>query len=73
MANLSQRSPSICWWSPATDELEVETAFDLQEVLDRLALKPLGIVAIGASLDVSPYYLAERPGFPTAIRAGRID
>ena len=56
-----------------TDELEVETAFDLQELLDRLALKPLGIVAIGASLDVSPYYLADRPGFPAAMRAGRVD
>jgi hypothetical protein len=34
---------------------------DLRDVLDRLPTRPLGIVAIGARGEMSPYYLTRRP------------
>ena len=43
------------------DRITLEHVADLREVLDRLAIKPLGIVVIGARGEVSPYYLQRRP------------
>ena len=33
----------------------------LREVLDRIDLRPLGIVVIGARGEISPYYTQRRP------------
>jgi capsular exopolysaccharide synthesis family protein len=43
------------------DRLRLDQVSDLREVLDRLTIKPLGLVVIGARGEVSPYYLARRP------------
>jgi capsular exopolysaccharide synthesis family protein len=43
------------------DRLTLDQVSDLREVLDRLAIKPLGLVVIGAKGEISPYYLTRRP------------
>jgi capsular polysaccharide biosynthesis protein/Mrp family chromosome partitioning ATPase len=44
------------------DRLTLEHVADLREVLDRLAIKPVGVVVIGARGEMSsPYYLQRRP------------
>jgi Mrp family chromosome partitioning ATPase len=42
------------------DRLTLDHISELREVLDRLDTRPLGIVAIGARGEMSPYYLARR-------------
>jgi capsular exopolysaccharide synthesis family protein len=44
------------------DRLTLEHVDELREVLDRLHLRPLGIVVIGARGEISPYYMQRRPG-----------
>jgi tyrosine-protein kinase len=43
------------------DRLTVEHVGELREVLDRLATRPLGLVVIGVTGEISPYYLTRRP------------
>ncbi|HKP20370.1 MAG TPA: Wzz/FepE/Etk N-terminal domain-containing protein [Thermoleophilaceae bacterium] len=43
------------------DRLTLERVSELRDVLDRLALEPLGIVVIGGRGEISPYYLTSRP------------
>lgn len=43
------------------DRVALDQAVDMQELIERYGLDPLGLVVIGAKVDVSPYYLAERP------------
>jgi Mrp family chromosome partitioning ATPase len=43
------------------DRISLDRVQDLRDVLDRLPTKPLGIVAIGARGELSPYYLARGP------------
>ena len=43
------------------DRLTLERVSELRDVLDRLALEPLGIVVIGGRGEISPYYLTTRP------------
>jgi Mrp family chromosome partitioning ATPase len=43
------------------DRMTLEHVEQLREVLDRLALRPLGIVVIGARGEISPYYTQRRP------------
>jgi Mrp family chromosome partitioning ATPase/capsular polysaccharide biosynthesis protein len=44
------------------DRLTLEHVDELRDVLDRLHLRPLGIVVIGARGEISPYYMQRRPG-----------
>jgi capsular exopolysaccharide synthesis family protein len=44
------------------DRLTLERVDELRDVLDRLHLRPLGIVVIGARGEISPYYMQRRPG-----------
>jgi succinoglycan biosynthesis transport protein ExoP len=44
------------------DRLTLEHVEELRDVLDRLPLRPLGIVVIGARGEISPYYMQRRPG-----------
>jgi Mrp family chromosome partitioning ATPase/capsular polysaccharide biosynthesis protein len=44
------------------DRLTLEHVNDLRDVIDRLHLRPLGIVVIGARGEISPYYMQRRPG-----------
>jgi polysaccharide biosynthesis transport protein len=43
------------------DRMTLEHVEQLREVLDRLDLRPLGIVVIGARGEISPYYTQRRP------------
>jgi capsular exopolysaccharide synthesis family protein len=43
------------------DRISLDHVAELREVLDRLDVRPLGIVVIGARGELSPYYLARRP------------
>jgi capsular exopolysaccharide synthesis family protein len=43
------------------DRVSLEHVSELREVIDRLDVRPLGIVVIGARGELSPYYLARRP------------
>jgi capsular exopolysaccharide synthesis family protein len=43
------------------DRLTLETVDELRDVIDRLHLRPLGIVVIGARGEISPYYMQRRP------------
>jgi Mrp family chromosome partitioning ATPase/capsular polysaccharide biosynthesis protein len=43
------------------DRLTLERVNELRDVLDRLALEPLGIIVIGGRGEISPYYLTTRP------------
>jgi Mrp family chromosome partitioning ATPase/capsular polysaccharide biosynthesis protein len=43
------------------DRLTLERVDELRDVIDRLHLRPLGIVVIGARGEISPYYLTTRP------------
>ncbi len=43
------------------DRITVEHVLDMQELLGRLGVTPLGQVVIGARAEVSPYYLGDRP------------
>ncbi len=47
------------------DRVTLSQAVDMQELIERLELDPLGLVVIGAKVDLSPYYLAERPPIST--------
>jgi succinoglycan biosynthesis transport protein ExoP len=40
------------------DRLSVEAVFDARELLDRYDVDPIGLVAVGARGEASPYYLA---------------
>jgi capsular exopolysaccharide synthesis family protein len=42
------------------DRLTVDSMADMLELLERLPVRPLGHVVIGARIEVSPYYLSER-------------
>ena len=44
------------------DQLTLEHVDELRSVIDRLHLRPLGIVVIGARGEISPYYMQRRPG-----------
>ena len=44
------------------DRVTLEHATELREVIDRLPVKPLGMVVIGGRGEISPYYMARRPG-----------
>lgn len=44
------------------DRLRLEHVEELRDVLDRLHLRPLGIIVIGARGEISPYYTQRRPG-----------
>jgi Mrp family chromosome partitioning ATPase/capsular polysaccharide biosynthesis protein len=44
------------------DRLTLEHVDQLRDVIDRLHLRPLGIVVIGARGEISPYYMQRRPG-----------
>jgi capsular exopolysaccharide synthesis family protein len=43
------------------DRLSADSVIDVRELLERLDVNPLGLVVIGARVEVSPYYLTERP------------
>lgn len=43
------------------DRVTLERVNELRDVLDRLALEPLGIIVIGGRGEISPYYLTARP------------
>jgi Mrp family chromosome partitioning ATPase/capsular polysaccharide biosynthesis protein len=44
------------------DRLTLERVDELRDVIDRLHLRPIGIVVIGARGEISPYYMQRRPG-----------
>jgi capsular exopolysaccharide synthesis family protein len=46
-------------------QLTVQHVAELRETLDSFSAEPLGIVAIGARAEPSPYYLSERPPLVT--------
>jgi Mrp family chromosome partitioning ATPase len=52
------------------DRLTLERVSELRDVLDRLALEPLGIVVIGGRGEISPYYLTARPALVEGQHAG---
>ena len=43
------------------DRVTIDQAIDARELLERFGLDPVGLVVIGAKVDVSPYYVSERP------------
>ena len=43
------------------DRMTLEHVAELRDTLDRLELRPLGLVVIGARHEISPYYMAKRP------------
>jgi capsular exopolysaccharide synthesis family protein len=43
------------------DRVTIDQAIDARELLERFGLDPAGLVVIGAKVDVSPYYVSERP------------
>src|SRR5829696_30066 len=43
------------------DRVTLERVNELRDVLDRLAIEPLGIIVIGGRGEISPYYLTTRP------------
>ena len=53
------------------DRITLEHVAELREVLDRLAIRPLGLVVIGARGEVSPYYLQRPPTLYEAAEAQR--
>jgi non-specific protein-tyrosine kinase len=42
------------------DRLTLDTVFDAREMLDRVDCEPLGVVAVGARGEASPYYMTAR-------------
>jgi len=42
------------------DRVSPEQVEDLNELVDRLRLAPVGVVVVGTKLEMSPYYLSER-------------
>ena len=44
------------------DRLTLEHVDELRSVIDRLHLRPIGIVVIGTRGEISPYYMQRRPG-----------
>jgi len=48
------------------DRVSPGQAEDLRDLLKRLQLHPIGVVVMGARVELSPYYLAERPLTRTA-------
>jgi len=44
------------------DRMTLEHVAELRDTLDRIELRPLGLVVIGARHEISPYYMAKRPG-----------
>ncbi len=43
------------------DRVTIDQAIDARELLERFGLDPVGLVVVGAKVDVSPYYVSERP------------
>ena len=43
------------------DRVDPSQVEDLNELFERLQLTPIGLVAVGARVEISPYYLSERP------------
>jgi Mrp family chromosome partitioning ATPase len=43
------------------DRLTLERVEELRDVIDRLGLRPIGIVVIGSRGEISPYYMQRRP------------
>jgi Mrp family chromosome partitioning ATPase/capsular polysaccharide biosynthesis protein len=43
------------------DRITLEHVNELRETLDRIEVRPLGLVVIGARSETSPYYMARRP------------
>ena len=43
------------------DRITLEAASELREVLDRIETRTLGLVVIGVTGEISPYYMARRP------------
>jgi tyrosine-protein kinase len=43
------------------DRLTLERVEELRDVLDRLGVRPIGIVVIGSRGEISPYYMQRRP------------
>jgi len=48
------------------DRVSPVQAEDLRDLLIRLQLNPIGVVVVGARVELSPYYLAEHPQTQTA-------
>ncbi len=48
------------------DRVSPLQAEDLRDLLKRLRLNPIGVVVVGARVELSPYYLAERTLTQTA-------
>jgi Mrp family chromosome partitioning ATPase len=48
------------------DRVSLENVSDMLDLLERLQVKPMGLVVIGARTAVSPYYLSDRPAIFTA-------
>jgi capsular exopolysaccharide synthesis family protein len=44
------------------DRLTADHVIDMGELIERFDMRPVGIVVIGARVEVSPYYLSRRPG-----------
>ncbi len=42
------------------DRLTTENVIESEELLSRLAADPVGVIVVGASAQVSPYYLGQR-------------
>jgi succinoglycan biosynthesis transport protein ExoP len=47
------------------DRVSPSQAEDLRELLRRLQIAPVGLVAVGARVELSPYYTSERPAAAT--------
>ena len=43
------------------DRLTADHVIDMGELIERLEMRPIGLVVIGARVKVSPYYLSQRP------------
>jgi Mrp family chromosome partitioning ATPase/capsular polysaccharide biosynthesis protein len=52
------------------DRVSPDQAEDLQDLLRRLQITPIGLVAVGARVELSPYYTTERPAASPGVRRG---
>ena len=53
------------------DRLSADHVIDVRELVERLNMRTLGVVVIGARVEVSPYYLSGRPGLFSGSEASR--
>jgi Mrp family chromosome partitioning ATPase len=54
------------------DRLTTENAIGMREALDGLDVDPVGVVVIGAPVDVSPYYLSGKERFTESARGSAV-